>query len=238
MKDKIKGMIIIIELLLLIFVSLFSLSQYINLKDYDFYTNITGGFNSGFNPPNVNISSDIVTGKAPLKVSFNVDVQEDDNWIIYSYYWDFGDGHTSFEKNPTHIYQNYGFYIIYLNITYENGKKTQKQLEIDVLRNKYPRATAWVTGTVGGAPTRVYFHGKGTDVDGTIVSYKWSGAVTGNTPEVSKYFSRSGYYSATFTVTDDNGDSDSAKVDFWLDERWESDIISMLLKPIHRWFNN
>lgn len=229
-------MIIIGELLLLIFVSIFFLSQHLNQLDSDFFTSIASNINRGSQQPIVDISSDVVYGKAPLKVSFTVDVKEGDTWSVYTYYWDFGDGRTSFEKNPTHIYRNYGFYIIYLNVTFTNGQKTQKQLEIDVLKNKPPRATACITGTLSGAPTWVYFHGQGTDPDGTIVSYKWSGDVHGDTPEVSRYFSWEGHYSATFTVTDDNGDSDSARVDFWLHERWESEIVSMLLKPIHRWF--
>ena len=38
-----------------------------------------------------------------------------------SYSWDFGDGNTSEEKNPIHIYQNGGSYDVTLDITYPNG---------------------------------------------------------------------------------------------------------------------
>ena len=238
MKEKIKAMIIIFELLLLIFISVFFINQHIDLLDLDLLTGVASKINGGSNKPIIEVTSNVIRGKEPLEVSFTVNVVEDDEWKVYTYYWDFGDGRTSFEKNPNHIYHNYGLYVVYLDVNFTNGEKTQKRLEIDVLKNKPPRATAWVTGTSNGAPTTVYFHGKGTDPDGIIVSYKWTGDVTGNKPQVSHYYSRSGHYHATLTVTDDNGEKDSVSVSFYLSERWESRIVSMFLKPIHRWIHN
>lgn len=43
---------------------------------------------------------------------------------FYSYYWEFGDGHYSREKNPEHIYEKEGDYEVNLWVTnhYDNGK--------------------------------------------------------------------------------------------------------------------
>lgn len=43
---------------------------------------------------------------------------------FYSFYWEFGDGHFSKEKNPTHIYESPGDYEVNLWVTnhYDNGK--------------------------------------------------------------------------------------------------------------------
>lgn len=40
---------------------------------------------------------------------------------IVSRHWDFGDGTTSTEKNPTHIYADYGIYNVTLTVTDANG---------------------------------------------------------------------------------------------------------------------
>src|SRR3954471_19297509 len=44
---------------------------------------------------------------------------------FYSYFWEFGDGSYSFEKEPTHIYKDTGDYTIRLFATnnYDDGKK-------------------------------------------------------------------------------------------------------------------
>lgn len=53
-----------------------------------------------------------ISGSAPLKVRF----QNFSTGPIIRHLWDFGDGTTSVEKNPTHIYQNEGVYTVQLNV--------------------------------------------------------------------------------------------------------------------------
>lgn len=52
------------------------------------------------------------SGSAPLQVRF----QNFSDGNIVRYFWDFGDGSTSIEKNPTHTYVNDGVYTVQLNI--------------------------------------------------------------------------------------------------------------------------
>ncbi len=65
----------------------------------------------------LNYGSDSVGGFAPLEVNFFVDVSSD--FPIESVLWDFGDGNTSTELNPSHIYNDLGTYDV--NVYVSNG---------------------------------------------------------------------------------------------------------------------
>ena len=44
----------------------------------------------------------------------------------YTYSWDFGDGETSTELNPTHEYQKMGFYRVSMSIVDSNNRPVEK----------------------------------------------------------------------------------------------------------------
>ncbi len=71
-------------------------------------------FNSSFN-----LSS--VGGEASLQVNFT-NTSQTGNGATISYYWDFGDGETSSEENPVHIYNQAGTYIVNLTTTSNWGE--------------------------------------------------------------------------------------------------------------------
>ena len=56
-------------------------------------------------------------GKAPLEVDFSSAGSADPDGSIVAYDWDFGDGNTSTDANPTHIYATPGTYIATLTVT-------------------------------------------------------------------------------------------------------------------------
>ena len=62
-----------------------------------------------------------LTGQLPLTVEFSSDSTGD----IDNFTWDFGDGDTSFEINPTHTYETAGVYTVTLTIS---SNKVQDQL--------------------------------------------------------------------------------------------------------------
>ena len=49
------------------------------------------------------------------------DVSMDGDGTVVNWSWSFGDGTNSFDQHPTHIYQTAGDYMIYLNITDDDG---------------------------------------------------------------------------------------------------------------------
>ncbi|MGC9337541.1 MAG: PKD domain-containing protein [Candidatus Cloacimonadia bacterium] len=68
-------------------------------------------------PIDADFSADITSGEAPLTVNF-LDQSTSGSPII-SWYWDFGDGGTSTEENPTYIYEDPGTYTVSLTVINE-----------------------------------------------------------------------------------------------------------------------
>lgn len=52
-------------------------------------------------------------------------VDPGDPYPIIYWSWDFGDGHTSSERNPVHIYANFGRYPLTLTVTQSNNYQSQ-----------------------------------------------------------------------------------------------------------------
>ncbi len=70
-------------------------------------------------PPSVAFEGDVLEGCAPLTVNFSDLTNIPDN--IVSWEWDFGDGGTSTDQNPTYTFQNPGEFDVQLTITLDNG---------------------------------------------------------------------------------------------------------------------
>ena len=118
---------------------------------------------AGFNDPNIDdqiavltfkvesnnalqagFSGTPTTGGAPLKVYFtDISIGYPTTWL-----WDFGDGYTSTEQNPSHEYLNSGTYSVTLSVTGATGSSS-------VTKNNYVTVTTGPTqtGTVTPTPT-------------------------------------------------------------------------------------
>lgn len=70
-----------------------------------------------------------VGGYAPLEVSFAHYSEKGE------VSWDFGDGTSSKDSKPTHVFEKYGKYTVTLTITDSNGKKCEDYRVIEVLAN-------------------------------------------------------------------------------------------------------
>ena len=68
-------------------------------------------------PPSSNFSSNITSGNIPLTIKFN----DTSTGSPTSWNWDFGDGYTSTEQNPTHTYSSAGNYSVNLTVSNANG---------------------------------------------------------------------------------------------------------------------
>lgn len=86
-------------------------------------------------PPKAFVNADPTSGETPLTVSFTgTGVDEDGN--IQSYFWDFGDGTTSNEQNPTHTFNSPGKYYVKLTVTDNYGAKATATIIITVTEKK------------------------------------------------------------------------------------------------------
>lgn len=84
--------------------------------------------------PKVNFKSFPQSGPSPLSVRF----QNFSSGHAIKFLWDFGDGTTSIEKNPIHVYLNEGVYTVKLNIISSTGSKafSEKPNYIEVNNQK------------------------------------------------------------------------------------------------------
>ena len=75
--------------------------------------------------PEAKADADVLQGSAPLTVTFSAvgDLTQ---------HWDFGDGTTSDESNPTHVYENLGQYTAILTVTDTEGASSTTALTINV----------------------------------------------------------------------------------------------------------
>jgi PKD repeat protein len=164
---------------------------------------------SGTVPPNAVASATPVSGTAPLNVQFSSAQSSDPDGSIVSYFWDFGDGGTSTEANPTHTYTAVGQYTATLIVTDNSSLSDGATVTVSVLApNILPVAIASATPNSGYAPLVVTLSGATSyDTDGSIASYVWNfgDGTTGSGATVQHTYTGVGSYTATLTVTDNRG---------------------------------
>lgn len=156
-------------------------------------------------PPTAVASANVVDGEAPLEVIFTGSASTDDLGVIESYSWDFGDGGTSTEADPTYSYLNPGIYTTVLTVTDIEGLADTAEVDITVNQpNDAPIAEALASQESGTAPLQVDFTGSGSSDDVGIITYAWDfgdgGISTEQNPTYT--FNTTGVYDVVLTVTD------------------------------------
>src|SRR5262245_35603793 len=71
-------------------------------------------------PPTAQMSADPHSGAPPLQVAFRGTGHDPDGKIA-GYRWDFGDGASSTDQHPTHVYRTPGTYTATLTVTDDDG---------------------------------------------------------------------------------------------------------------------
>lgn len=191
---------------------------------------------SGNRKPVVEIDATPTSGLAPLAVTFSSAGSYEPDGDNFTYFWDFKDGATSSDANPSHTYTVNGSYDATLTITDEFGASAAKSITITV-GNQAPTASIDLpaSGSLYQIDTMVPFAGSATDPeDGTLGSaaFDWDIILHHNThTHVLQQFS--GTTSAEFfapdhsstdvyieiilTVTDSAGLTDTDNVFMYLD---------------------
>lgn len=101
----------------------------------------------------VAISASVTEGPAPLEVSFTAEVQG----TAASYTWDFGDGSTSSEANPTHTFTAEGTYIVRLVVTAPDGSTASAEKTITVTAPQQASRNPYIIKMVSTADGRHFF---------------------------------------------------------------------------------
>ncbi|WP_231593713.1 PKD domain-containing protein [Methanosarcina siciliae] len=152
--------------------------------------------------PEANFSADPTTGTAPLSVQFT----DESTNTPTSWTWDFGEGDTSTEQNPTHTYETIGTYTVKLTATnYGGSNSTIKTDYITVTSDvSAPIASFTMDSNSGRVPFTVKF----TDTsNGSVSSWKWDfgdgGTATEQNP--THTYVTEGSYNITLTATGPGG---------------------------------
>jgi PKD repeat protein len=82
-----------------------------------------------------------------LNVNFFGQNSSDPDGSIVSYSWNFGDGNTSSQTNPSHTYNNVGNYTATLNVTDNNGATNSRSLGINVQSQSPPASNYTLVAT-------------------------------------------------------------------------------------------
>jgi PKD repeat protein len=139
-----------------------------------------------------------------------------------SWYWNFGDGTTSTEQNPTHVYKVEGTYDVSLTVANSFGTDTEKKTGSSddtciagatgyIIVGRAPVADFVANPVSGASPLAVAFTDKSSGV--TPLAYQWTfgdgGTSTAASP--SHTYAKDGVYSVTLTVSNAFGSDSETK---------------------------
>ncbi|MCS3924882.1 PKD domain-containing protein [Methanosalsum natronophilum] len=173
---------------------------------YDFYVREFPARMSGtitvnprYNEPTARFTASPSEGEVPLEVTFS-----DESEYAFEHYWEFGDGETSDEREPTHIYNEPGTYDVILTVANDVGEdKTARPIIVRALPEN-PKAKFTANPSEGEVPLEVTF----SDESENAFEYYWEfgDGATSDEREPTHIYNEPGTYDVTLTVTNDVGE--------------------------------
>jgi PKD repeat protein len=135
----------------------------------------------------------------------------------YSWHWNFGDGYTSDEQNPEHIYLGPGNFTVTLTVTDDSSSSSSDTTWADILSGNGRPDIPTITGPASGKPKTAYpYEFRTSDPDGDYIFYYidwgdntssgWLGPYTSGQPiTVNHTWSKKGTYAIKAKAKDDKG---------------------------------
>ena len=158
--------------------------------------------------PVANFSASPTFGNAPLTVTFSDESSSYDGLVYW--FWNFGDGTTSEEQNPNHIYTE-GVYTVNLTVGEMDGDVNNYSIS-DFNIGPQPNISPVADFIIELAANPVIhqsilFTDTSTDSDGTITSWHWNfgDQTTSTVRNPIHQYQNPGVYTITLIVTDDYG---------------------------------
>ena len=160
-------------------------------------------------PPLANFDGLYAYNTVPATVTFR---DHSTGTTPMNYLWAFGDGATSTDQNPSHIYLSKGLYTVRLTVTNAYGSSTETK-ENYIAIGLAPKADFTGNPTTGNTPLAVEFTDRST---GYPTFWNWNfgdGKESSEQNPVHMYWS-SGDYTVTLTTSNEYGTSDTSKAYF------------------------
>ena len=162
------------------------------------------------------------------------DRSTDPDGEIVEWFWDFGDGSTSTEQNPVHVFEALGNYQVTLTVTDDQGSESSVTKTVSVA-NAPPEADFTWTPPHPAAKQRVTFTAEATDPDpgDRVVAYTWDfgDGTAGEGEEVVHVFEEPGSYEVKLTVTDTHGASTDVRKTVTVGDNRTPTITSLSFTP-------
>ncbi len=131
-----------------------------------------------------------------------------DDGSVTGWQWDFGDGASSNQQNPSHLYTDPGVYTVGLTVTDNEGRtgSVSQQVTAGTLPNQNPAADFSASCT----ELSCGFTDQSTDSDGTVDGWSWSfgDGATSTARNPTRTYASAGTYTVTLTATDNLGATD------------------------------
>lgn len=160
-------------------------------------------------PPTARIMADRLTGQPPLSVRFDGTTSDDQDGIVATYLWEFGEGTFSERMRPSHEYNLPGEYSVTLTVTDNDGAASSAMVSIIVLEPNIPPVATfrvWPSTPLPGETVK-FDADESFDQDGWIMSYRWDfGDGSTAAGSIAEHpFAASGRYLVALTVVDNHG---------------------------------
>ena len=152
-----------------------------------------------YDPVNADFSATPTTGIGPLEVAFtNLSSGSYDGFT-----WDFGDGNTSNETNPVHIYMNKGVYTVTLTASGPGG--IDQEVRGDYITVYQVVAAAFTSEDIAGvAPHTAQFTNLTTG-DYDTLAWDFGDGATSVEANPSHVYTAAGTYTVSLTASGDGG---------------------------------
>ena len=154
-------------------------------------------------------SADTTSGSVPLTVHFS----DSSKGNILGYFWDFGDGRTSSEQHPTHMYETADTFTVSLMVT--GPGKPDTLIRENYIRTFHPAPIADFTAdtTSGFRPLEVQFTNLSS---GMIATWLWDfgDGETGTGQHPSHVFQTADTFTVSLTVNGPGGEGTKTEPDY------------------------
>jgi len=162
--------------------------------------------------PHASFSAGQTEGYAPLTVEFT-NTSNLGTGDLISYSWHFGDGETSDEENPTHVFLSADTFYVSLTVSTTNGTDISEYTTITVIEPIQPIATFIAEPDSGYAPLEVVFTNTSNLGTGELSHYLWrfGDGIISTEANPTHVYEESGEFEARLKIATTHG-SDSSFV--------------------------